>query len=99
LVQAAKDMSLELIGSYLVDGKPRDITAGKSVGYMSLFVGTNVLNQQPGEPDRACNDLEAAARMIAQLESPNLVLGDPLILRGRRPGEFGKPDSPNPSTT
>jgi histidinol phosphatase-like enzyme len=99
LVQAAKDMKLQLIGSYMVGDQPRDMTAGKSVGCTTLFVGTNLLNQQPSDADHSCEDLEAAARLIAQLESPGLVLGDPSILMGTKPGKFGKPRRADPITT
>jgi D-glycero-D-manno-heptose 1,7-bisphosphate phosphatase len=99
LLQAAKDMKLELIGSYMVGDQSRDMRAGKSVGCTTLFVGTKLLNQQPGDADHSCADLEAAANLIAQLESPGLVHGDPSILMGTTLGTFGKPGRADPFTT
>lgn len=69
LVQAARDMSLELAGSYMVGDQPRDMAAGKSVGCTTLFVGADSTPQEPGAVDHRCGNLEAAARLIAQLES------------------------------
>jgi D-glycero-D-manno-heptose 1,7-bisphosphate phosphatase len=97
LVQAAKDMKLELIGSYMVGDQTRDMTAGKSVGCTTLFIGAS-LNQQPGEADHSCEDLEAAARLIIRLENHNRSV-DPSIPTGTTLGELGKPESVQPITT
>jgi len=71
LLQAAKDMTLELAGSYMVGDQPRDMVAGKSVGCTTFLVGAGVLADVPHEADHICGDLEAAARLIAQLEHPS----------------------------
>jgi D-glycero-D-manno-heptose 1,7-bisphosphate phosphatase len=68
LVQAAKEMNLGLIGSYMVGDQPRDMIAGKSVGCTTLLVGVQNLEAKPSEADYVCVDLESAARLIAQLE-------------------------------
>jgi D-glycero-D-manno-heptose 1,7-bisphosphate phosphatase len=70
LTQAAKDMTLELAGSYMVGDQPRDMVAGKSVGCTTFLVGAGFL-EVPDEADHVCGDLDAAARLIAQFESPN----------------------------
>lgn len=72
LVQAAKDMNLVLAGSYMVGDQPGDMTAGKSVGCTTLFVGSRPLLGPPADADHACGDLDAAARLIAQLERASL---------------------------
>jgi D-glycero-D-manno-heptose 1,7-bisphosphate phosphatase len=73
LLKAAKDMTLELAGSYMVGDQPRDMVAGKSVGCTTLLVGTGSLEAVPDEADHVCGDLKAAARLIAQLESSSRV--------------------------
>jgi len=69
LVQAASEMSLELVGSYMVGDQPRDMIAGKSVGCTTFLIGTGRPEPKPDEADHVCGDLEAATRLIAQLES------------------------------
>jgi D-glycero-D-manno-heptose 1,7-bisphosphate phosphatase len=71
LTQAAQDMTLELVGSYMVGDQPRDMVAGKSVGCTTFLVGAGDSHGVPDEADHVCGDLEAAARLIAQLESPS----------------------------
>jgi D-glycero-D-manno-heptose 1,7-bisphosphate phosphatase len=72
LVQAAKDMNLTLVGSYMVGDQPKDMAAGKSVGCTTVLVGTGSPRQQP-DADHSCRDLDAAARLIVELEAA----GDP----------------------
>jgi D-glycero-D-manno-heptose 1,7-bisphosphate phosphatase len=69
LVQAAKDMNLDLIGSYMVGDQRRDMIAGKSVGCTTFLIGAEHLGAKPDEADHRCGDLGAAVRLIAQLES------------------------------
>ena len=71
LLQAAKEMNLRLVGSYMVGDQPRDMIAGKSVGCTTFLVGAQSLQAKPSEADYVCGDLESAARLIAQLESLN----------------------------
>jgi phosphoglycolate phosphatase-like HAD superfamily hydrolase len=61
-------MDLDLTGSYMVGDQPRDMTAGKSVGCITVFVTSGALTDQPADADHVRNDLAAAARLIAQLE-------------------------------
>ncbi len=71
LTQAAKEMTLELVGSYMVGDQPRDMVAGKSAGCTTFLVGAGDSGALPNEVDHVCGDLEAAARLIAQLERPS----------------------------
>jgi D-glycero-D-manno-heptose 1,7-bisphosphate phosphatase len=68
LSQAAREMDLRLDGSYMVGDQLRDMIAGKSVGCTTVFVGSEMPSQGAGETDHSCTDLDAAARLIAQLE-------------------------------
>jgi D-glycero-D-manno-heptose 1,7-bisphosphate phosphatase len=70
LMRAAKDMTLELLGSYMVGDEHRDMIAGRSVGCVTLLVGAGHLEAKPDEADHMCSDLVSAARLIAQLERP-----------------------------
>jgi D,D-heptose 1,7-bisphosphate phosphatase len=97
LVQAAKDMNLRLAGSYMVGDKPRDMIAGKSVGCTTVLIGARSLDPKPNETDHVCSDLDSAARMIAQLESPNIpVRLGPLNFDGVNPGNLRKPQKAAP---
>jgi D-glycero-D-manno-heptose 1,7-bisphosphate phosphatase len=69
LVQAAEDLHLDLAGCYMVGDQPRDVIAGKSVGCATILVGAEYLEAKPDEADHICRDLDAAVRLIAQLES------------------------------
>jgi D,D-heptose 1,7-bisphosphate phosphatase len=72
LTQAASDLRLELADSYMVGDQPRDMIAGKSVGCITVLVGTGALPGKPREADHVCKDFDAAARLIVQLEAVSL---------------------------
>ena len=72
LMEAAKDMHLELAGSYMVGDQKRDMVAGKAVGCITVFVGAGSLPGGPSDADHACSDLEAAARLISELERTSI---------------------------
>jgi D-glycero-D-manno-heptose 1,7-bisphosphate phosphatase len=69
LTQAAAEMGLILVGSYMVGDQSRDMIAGKSVGCTTMFVDSADLPDKPGEADHVCRDLEAAAQLIARFEA------------------------------
>jgi D-glycero-D-manno-heptose 1,7-bisphosphate phosphatase len=69
LVQAAKDMGLDLARSYMVGDQARDVIAGKSVGCTTFLIGAGRLEAKPDEADHMCGDLNAAVRLITQLET------------------------------
>lgn len=72
LTKAALDMNLVLIDSYLVGDQPSDMIAGKSVGCTTVLVAPGAITTKPREADHVCNDLGAAAQLIAQLEAVSL---------------------------
>src|SRR5260370_23592701 len=74
LMQAAKEMALQLEGSYMVGDQARDMVAGKSAGCTTLLVGRDPYSHASDDADHTCVDLDAAARLIAQLETPSLVI-------------------------
>ncbi len=69
LTQAAREMNLELTGSYMVGDQPRDMVAGKTVGCTTLLVGSDPEPASVGDADHLCSDLGAAARLIAELKT------------------------------
>jgi D-glycero-D-manno-heptose 1,7-bisphosphate phosphatase len=77
LVQAAKDLNLDLAGSYMVGDQPRDVIAGKSVGCTTFLIGPRRSGATPSEADHICTNLGAAAELIAQLETATLPALEP----------------------
>ena len=69
LTRAAREMNLELDGSYMVGDQPRDVIAGKTVGCTTLLVGSDLGSRVDYGADHLCSDLDAAARLIAELEA------------------------------
>lgn len=74
LTKAGREMDLALDGSYMVGDQPRDMGAGKSVGCITVFVTSGVANERPAEADYACEDIVAAARLIAHIEESPMAI-------------------------
>ena len=74
LIQAAKEMALQLEGSYMVGDQARDMIAGKSAACTTLLVGRSPSTDASVNADHACVDLDTAARLIAQLETATLAI-------------------------
>jgi D-glycero-D-manno-heptose 1,7-bisphosphate phosphatase len=74
LTRAGQEMDLALKGSYMVGDQPRDMGAGKSVGCTTVFVTSGVANDRPAEADYTCEDLVAAARLIAHIEQSRVAI-------------------------
>jgi D-glycero-D-manno-heptose 1,7-bisphosphate phosphatase len=72
LKQAALEMNLELAGSYMIGDQPRDVAAGKAVGCTTFLVGPEAGTAAECGPDQLSRDLNAAARLIAELEAAAL---------------------------
>ena len=72
LTRAALDLSLVLADSYMVGDQSRDMVAGKSVGCTTVWVTSGAISAKPRDADHVCNDLVAAAQLIAQLEAVSL---------------------------
>lgn len=69
LTQAACEMALNLVGSYMVGDRQVDMIAGKAVGCTTVFVPSGAQLDRPAEADHVCANLGAAALLIGQLES------------------------------
>ena len=76
LTQAAREMGLELAGSYMVGDQPRDVIAGQTVGCITFLVGSDLVPSTICSADHLCRDLDAAARLIAELEAAGVVRHD-----------------------
>jgi len=74
LMRAAKDMAIQLEGSYMIGDQARDMVAGRLAGCTTLLVGGAPPSDASADADHACVDLYAAARLIAQLENSSLTI-------------------------
>jgi D-glycero-D-manno-heptose 1,7-bisphosphate phosphatase len=74
LTRAGTEMDLVLAGSYMVGDQPGDMRAGKSVDCTTVFVTSGGANERPAEADYACEDIVAAARLIAQIEQSRVAI-------------------------
>lgn len=72
LIQAGRDLGLDLTGSYMVGDQPRDMIAGRSVGCTTVLVASALGRAEAREANYVCNDLEAAAGIIVRLEAASL---------------------------
>jgi D-glycero-D-manno-heptose 1,7-bisphosphate phosphatase len=76
LTQAAREMGIELAGSYMVGDQPGDVIAGQTVGCITFLVGSDLVPNNIRAADHVCRDLDAAARLIAELEAAAVVRHD-----------------------
>lgn len=74
LKKAAREMDLDLAGSYMVGDQGRDMTAGKSVGCTTFLVSVGASMPQHAEADYSCVNLAAAARLVAELERTSMAI-------------------------
>jgi D-glycero-D-manno-heptose 1,7-bisphosphate phosphatase len=75
LTQAAREMNLELAGSYMVGDQARDMIAGKNVGCTTVLVGWDAPPQNAGDADYLRRDLVGAVELITQLEGAPVTSG------------------------
>ena len=76
LLQAAKDLELDLAGSFAIGDRPSDIAAGAAAGCRTILVLTGEHNEAPIEtsqpfdasirPDFTARDLGDASRWILE---------------------------------
>jgi histidinol phosphatase-like enzyme len=66
-------MGLELAGSYMVGDQMRDVIAGQTVGCITFLVGSDFVPSNACSADHLCTDLDAAVRLIAELEANGAV--------------------------
>ena len=64
LVDAARDWSLDLRGSYMVGDRWRDIVAGHAAGCRTVLIDYNYAEQKAENPDIVVKSLEEASRRI-----------------------------------
>ena len=64
LVDAARDWSLDLRGSYMVGDRWRDIVAGHAAGCRTVLIDYNYSEQKAENPDIVVQSLEEASQRI-----------------------------------
>ncbi len=70
LLQAAKDMNLDLSQSWMIGDGLTDIQAGSNAGVKTILVGTmkcelcHLMDEQGARPDAICSDLLKADKVI-----------------------------------
>ena len=64
LVDAARDWSLDLRGSYMVGDRWRDIVAGHAAGCRTVLIDYNYAEQKAENPDIVVKSLEEASQRI-----------------------------------
>ena len=69
LLEAAADHDIDLVKSYMVGDRWRDIGAGKAAGCRTVFVDCNYNEPAPDDPDHVVQDLGQAADLIIGLEN------------------------------
>jgi D-glycero-D-manno-heptose 1,7-bisphosphate phosphatase len=69
LVDAARDWSVDLRGSYMVGDRWRDIGAGRAVGCRTVWIDCNYAEQKPEKPDIVVTSLvEASERILSEVK-------------------------------
>jgi D-glycero-D-manno-heptose 1,7-bisphosphate phosphatase len=64
LLEAARDLGLNLANSFMVGDRWRDVEAGRRAGCRTVFVDRGYSEQTPTDPDAAVSDLGEAAAWI-----------------------------------
>lgn len=64
LHQAARDLGLNLTGSFMVGDRWRDIEAGRRAGCRTVYVDRGYAERRPDEPDAVVTDLHEAVTWI-----------------------------------
>ena len=68
LLEAARELDIELDGSYMVGDMPTDVAAGRAAGCLTVMLSGAAAPSDP-RPDYICPDLMDAARWIARRET------------------------------
>ena len=69
LEQAAQEHNLDLLGSYMVGDRWRDMDAGKAAGCRTVFLDYGYSEKRPDHPDFLCRSLLEAATWIENREA------------------------------
>ena len=70
LLQAAKDMEIDLSRSWMIGDGLTDVSAGKNAGCQTLLLGKlkcelcHLMDEEEARPDAICSDLAEATRVI-----------------------------------
>jgi D-glycero-D-manno-heptose 1,7-bisphosphate phosphatase len=64
LLAAAKDLDIDLVGSYMIGDRWRDVEAGKRAGCKTFFVDYGYSEKQPRDYDFRVVSLDEAASVI-----------------------------------
>ena len=64
LLDAAKEFSLDLPGSYMVGDRWRDVEAGKAAGCKTILVESGYQEKQAANPDAVVSSLMEASKLI-----------------------------------
>lgn len=64
LVEAARDLRIDLRRSFMVGDRWRDVGAGKAAGCFTIFLDRGYSEALVSTPDATCRDLEEAAGVI-----------------------------------
>ena len=65
LLEAARDLHLNLEGSVMVGDRWRDVEAGRRAGCRTVFIDRGYSERPPTDPDAVVSDLREAAAWIA----------------------------------
>ena len=67
LLEAARDLNIDLERSFLVGDRRGDIIAGQAVGCYTLFIDRRYSEPRPEQPDRRVRSLPSAVKTILSL--------------------------------
>jgi D-glycero-D-manno-heptose 1,7-bisphosphate phosphatase len=70
LLEAARDLGIDLSASYMVGDRWRDVAAGQAAGCKALFIDYGYAEKSPKEPFVAVKSLPAAAELIIGAATP-----------------------------
>ena len=66
LLEAARERDIDLIRSYMVGDRWRDVGAGKAAGCFTIFIDRGYSEPLTDTPDAVCTDLAAATAVILE---------------------------------
>ncbi|MDO8941564.1 MAG: HAD-IIIA family hydrolase, partial [Desulfobacterales bacterium] len=64
LLEAARDLGIDLARSFMVGDRWRDVGAGRAAGCFTVFLDRGYAEPLVSAPDATCRDLEEAASVI-----------------------------------
>lgn len=70
LLEAAREFGIDLVASYMVGDRWRDVAAGQAAGCKALFIDYGYAEKRPENPYVAVKSLPAAAELILRAATP-----------------------------